>query len=268
MTDALKRFSAPVSSAAWAAIDEAAAAVLRARLSARGIVDFNGPIGWDADALGIGRTKLIEKGGAGKVSWGLRQAVPLTEAKMPFSLPLEELENIERGAKDVDLDAVEAAAKVMAAFEEDCLYNGLAKAGIMGIISGAESKAVSAASQPDALIDAVAGALAQMRDNDIDGPYVFAGGQKAFKILNRIVPAGGTVRQIIEKMTGAVPAWSPALSSAALVSARGGDYELTVGQDISVGYARHDDKNVYLYLVETLAFRILEARAAVEIKLR
>ena len=268
MTDALKRFSAPISPAVWAAIDETAASVLRARLSARAIVDFNGPLGWDADALGMGRTKPVEKGGADKVAWGLRQAIPLLEAKLPFTLSLDELDNLERGAKDIDLDAVEAAAKNMAAFEENCLYNGLAKAGITGILSGADTKAVSTAAQPEALVDAVAAAMAQLRENDIDGPYVFVGGQKSFGLLSRIMHGGGAVGKIIEAMTGATPKWSPAVAGAALISARGGDYELTVGQDVSVGYARHDNQAVHLYLIETLAFRVIEPRAAVEIKLK
>ena len=268
MTDALKRFSAPVSEAVWGEIDGTAASVLRARLSARTIVDFNGPLGWDADAIGLGRTKAVEKGAANKPAWGMRQALPMVEVRMPFTLSLEELENLERGAKDVDLDALETAAKSMALFEESALYAGLPKAGIAGILSSAESKPIATAAQPEPLVDAVAGAIAQLRENDIDGPYAFVGGPKAFGVLSRIVPAGGTVRQVIEQMTGLAPAWSPALTGAAVVSARGGDYELTVGQDIAVGHAKHDAEKIALYLVETFTFRVIEPRAAVELKFK
>lgn len=268
MTDALKRFSAPLSQTVWGAIDEMAAAVLRARLSARTAVDFNGPLGWGADAVGLGRTKPLEKGGPGKCGFGIRQAMPLVEVRMPFALALSELENIERGAKDADLIPLEEAAKAVALFEESAVYAGLPKAGITGILEAATAKPVTAAAQPEALIDAVAAAIAQLRENDIDGPYVLAGGPKAFGVLSRIVPAGGTVRQVVEQMTGTAPAWSPALSGAAVVSARGGDYELSVGQDVAVGYAKHDTEKVDLYLVETFTFRVIEPRAAVEIKFK
>ena len=83
-----------------------------------------------------------------------------------------------------------------------------------------------------------------------------------------IVPAGGTVRQVVEQMTGAVPAWSPALAGAAVISTRGGDYELSVGQDIAIGYTRHDSEKVELYFVETFAFRVIEPRGAVEIQFK
>ena len=268
MTDALKRFSAPLSQTMWGVIDDTAAAVLRARLSARTAVDFNGPLGWDADALGLGRTRMLEKGGAGKPAWGLRQAMPLVELRLPFALSLNELEDLERGARDVDLVPLEEAAKAMALFEESTLYAGLPKAGITGILQAATVKPVTAAAQPEALVDAVAGAIARMRENDIDGPFAFVGGPKAFGVLSRIVPAGGTVRQVVEQMTGVVPAWSPALSGAAVISTRGGDYELSVGQDIAIGYTRHDSEKVELYFVETFAFRVIEPRAAVEIQFK
>jgi uncharacterized linocin/CFP29 family protein len=48
-----------------------------------------------------------------------------------------------------------------------------------------------------------------------------------------------------------------------LLSTRGGDYELTVGQDLSIGYAVHDRENVELYLTESFTFRVLEEKAAI-----
>ena len=45
--------------------------------------------------------------------------------------------------------------------------------------------------------------------------------------------------------------WAPALKEGAvLLSTRGGDYELTVGQDLSIGYTAHDRTTVELYLTE------------------
>ena len=50
---------------------------------------------------------------------------------------------------------------------------------------------------------------------------------------------------------------------AVLLSIRGGDYELTVGQDLSIGYAIHDRTDVELYLTESFTFRVLEEKAAI-----
>jgi uncharacterized linocin/CFP29 family protein len=58
--------------------------------------------------------------------------------------------------------------------------------------------------------------------------------------------------------------WAPALEEGAvLLSIRGGDYELTVGQDLSVGYATHSTDDVELYITESFTFRVLENKAAV-----
>jgi uncharacterized linocin/CFP29 family protein len=60
--------------------------------------------------------------------------------------------------------------------------------------------------------------------------------------------------------------WSPALETGVLLSTRGGDFELSVGQDVSIGYVFHDRENVELFLTESFAFRVLEPKAAVSFK--
>jgi uncharacterized linocin/CFP29 family protein len=51
------------------------------------------------------------------------------------------------------------------------------------------------------------------------------------------------------------------LSRAAI--SRGGDFELNIGQDTSVGYLSHTDSVVRLYLQETFTFRVLTGEASV-----
>ena len=59
--------------------------------------------------------------------------------------------------------------------------------------------------------------------------------------------------------------WAPALDDALLVSARGGDYELHLGQDTAIGYTSHTAETVDLYLRETLTFRVNTSEASVVI---
>jgi uncharacterized linocin/CFP29 family protein len=60
--------------------------------------------------------------------------------------------------------------------------------------------------------------------------------------------------------------WAPAVDGAVVLSTRGGDFEITVGQDVSVGYLEHDAANVSLYLEETFTFRVLAPEAAVALR--
>jgi len=55
----------------------------------------------------------------------------------------------------------------------------------------------------------------------------------------------------------------PAVNGAVVLSLRKGDFELSIGTDLSIGYQSHTDKVVRLYLVETMAFRVLTPEAAV-----
>ena len=57
--------------------------------------------------------------------------------------------------------------------------------------------------------------------------------------------------------------WAPGLDGGLVISQRGGDFELTVGQDFSIGYLDHDRENVQLYIEESFTFLILTEQAAI-----
>jgi uncharacterized linocin/CFP29 family protein len=57
--------------------------------------------------------------------------------------------------------------------------------------------------------------------------------------------------------------WAPAIEGAFLVTTRGGDFELNIGQDVSIGYLSHTEFAVQLYLQETFTFRVLTSEASV-----
>ena len=57
--------------------------------------------------------------------------------------------------------------------------------------------------------------------------------------------------------------WAPAIAGGFLVTTRGGDFELDLGQDISIGYLSHSATTVELYLQESFTFRMLTSEAAV-----
>lgn len=48
-----------------------------------------------------------------------------------------------------------------------------------------------------------------------------------------------------------------------VLSQRGGDFTLSVGQDLSIGYLDHDADTVNLYLEESFTFQTEEPDAAI-----
>ena len=57
--------------------------------------------------------------------------------------------------------------------------------------------------------------------------------------------------------------WAPAIAGAFVLTTRGGDFGLYIGQDISIGYLSHTDAVVRVYLQETFTFLLLTSEAAV-----
>lgn len=56
---------------------------------------------------------------------------------------------------------------------------------------------------------------------------------------------------------------APAIEGGFVLTTRGGDFELDIGQDISIGYLSHSSTTVDLYFQETFTFRLLTTEASV-----
>ncbi len=133
---------APVSDAAWQEIEKDAKRTLKTTCAARKLVDFVGPLGWEASAVNRGRTRTIEPPSLSKVESRLRRVLPLVELRVPFELDRDELDAIERGAKDFDTDPVIAAAREIAIAEDRAIFHGYSAASIEGICDGAAKAAI------------------------------------------------------------------------------------------------------------------------------
>ena len=112
--DILKRELAPIPVEAWAEIDEQATRSLKAMLSGRKVVDVSGPMGTDFPGIPGGRLDYPDQPGDSVLKYGIRKVHHIVEVRIPFELEISELDNVVRGARDVDLSALEAAAKTAA----------------------------------------------------------------------------------------------------------------------------------------------------------
>ncbi len=264
--DILKRDLAPVVSEAWKQVDEEAKRVLKLNLAGRRVSDVKGPHGWEYAAVNLGRLRLLKKQPAHHVGVGVREVQPLVEFRTPITLNLMELDNVVRGAADIDLKPVVAAAERSARVEDGAIFNGYADAGITGIAQASPHKPIAIKS-PDTYPHAVVEACEVLREAGIDGPYALVLSPQSFTDISRATQDGYPIRKRIETQIIAGPlVYAPAIDGAILLSIRGGDYELTIGQDLSVGYASHDRTSVELYLTESFTFRVLEPAAAVVLK--
>jgi len=79
---------------------------------------------------------------------------------------------------------------------------------------------------------------------------------------------GFPIRDHLARVVDGEISWAPAIAGAFLLSARGGDYELRLGQDLSIGYLSHDSEYVQLYFQESLTFLAYTAEASVALNAR
>ena len=260
----LKRDRAPITPEAWKQIDDEARRVLQLNLAGRRLVDFDGPHGWTYAAVNTGRITIRSDAGLG-VPWGVREVVPLIEVRVPFELPILKLDEASRGAV-LDLGAVVSAAEKTAHAEDAAIFNGFKAGGIEGIIPGSPHPAITIpedyAHYPSVVVDAVE----TLRRAGVNGPYALALGPASYAGLAQAAEDGHPIRERVEHFLDGPMVLAPMVEGAVLLSHRGGDYQLSVGQDLSIGYAGHDKETVYLYLTESFAFRVLERAAAVSLK--
>lgn len=262
--DLLKRELAPITSEAWQQIDEEARRVLRLHLAGRKLVDFSGPHGWQLGAVNTGRLKHIQPTAPETVAHAIRDVRPLIELRSNFLLQQLELDYAARGAQDLNLDAVIAAAERIARAEDAAIFRGFEAGGIAGIIPASQHTPIDVKSIGE-WPRAVSRAKEALRLAGVNGPYALAAGPNAYAELTSEGDDGYPLRKRLqETIAEGSLVWAPAIEEGAvLLSTRGGDYELTVGQDLSVGYTWHDKEKIELYITESLTFRVLEDKAAV-----
>ena len=260
----LLRDLAPVSDEAWTLIDEEARRSLKHYLAARRLVDFEGPLGWQASAVDLGRVERLPAGPAAGVDAARRRVLALVELQIPFSLGRDELEDAERGAEDLDLGPVIDASRSAALAEDHAIFNGYHDGGIAGIVPSSPYEPIAITDDYAAYPTQVAKAAEILRSADVGGPYAIAIGTRSYTGVIETTEHGGyPVLEHLRQILGGSVVWAPAVDGAIVLSERGGDYEMTVGEDFSIGYQSASDESVAFYLEESLAFRFNTPGAAV-----
>lgn len=255
----LKRSMAPLSKRIWKLIDETAVNVLATNLSARKSVHIRGPYGMDCVVVPEGRLELIQD--KGLVRTGKHAVKPLVEARASFELNRWELDNIFRGAKDINFDKLEEAVKAIALFEENAVYNGYKEAKIEGL-QVAAGHSLDYGKKASDILAAITEAKYILKSFGYNGPYDLVVGREAYKRLNSVFEGYPLYRTVRDIVNGRI-ILSEAVKGAFLFPTRHKDLELTVGQDFAIGYENHDSQSIKLFITESFTFRLLNENAVV-----
>lgn len=248
----LRRASAPLSERAWKAIDEAVIQSARHVLTGRRVATFDGPRGWDHLATRLG-TMTPCKTQEGQAVVCVPEMALLAEIRAPFHLTWTAIDVFDRGGP-LDTTAPEAAAREVALTEDRIVLYGDPVG--QGFLTSRESPSVTVQdwSKPGQALADVLDAVETLDGLGIGRPYELVLSASRYYAYLQGIEAGGypTTRhlnQVIEHVHRA----AVAREAGALFSTRGGDFIITVGGDLAVGYRGHDTEAVHLFCVETVA---------------
>jgi uncharacterized linocin/CFP29 family protein len=258
----LHRELAPISDAAWAQIEEETSRTIKRYLAGRRVADLHGPAGFAESAVGTGHLRAIEAPGDG-ISSRQREAKALVELRVTFELDRQMIDDVERGANDSDWQPAKDAARKLAFAEDRAIFEGYAAAGIVGIRQGTSNPKKSLPADVRKYPEAFAQALSQLRLVGVNGPYAILLGADCYTELAETSDYGYPVLEHVKRLVEGKIIWAPAIDGAFVVTVRGGDLDLHIGQDASIGYLSHTDTHVRLYLQETLTFFYLTSESAV-----
>jgi uncharacterized linocin/CFP29 family protein len=249
----LHRELAPISDAAWGEIEEETTRTLKRYLAARRVVDVPTPGGVGLPAVGTGHLLAIASP-AEHILARQREVKALVELRVPFELTRSAIDDVDRGSEDSDWQPAKDAAKKMAFAEDRAVFNGYAAANIQGIREATSNPIMTLPSDVREYPDAVAQALSQLRLVGVNGPYSVLLGAKEYTELAETRDHGYPVLEHVKRIVDGNIIWAPAIEGAFVLTTRGGDFELNIGQDISIGYLSHNDEVVRLYLQESFKF--------------
>lgn len=252
----------PIPKEAWNEIKEEAVTVLNSALSARKVINLEGPKGMDHPAVPLGRLNITEGTRKDQVRHGIHKMLPMIELKSPFTLDIHEVETIARGARDADLDPVMEAAAKLATAEDKIIYKGYKKAEIPGITTTSENTSIKWPEDPEDIPKTVSEAILSLQYKNIDGPYHLVLDCEKWKEINMMVGGYVLKKQLDEIIDGDI-VLNKNTNDNLMLSGRGDDFTMTLGKDVSLGYEYQEQELLRLYLLESFTFLVTEPRASV-----
>lgn len=266
----LHRELAPVSDAAWASIEAEARRTFERNVAARRVVDLQGPEGPGLGSVDTGHLTEIEPPGgedAGISAW-LRTSQQLVQLRVPFTVSRQDVDDVERGSQDPDWQPVKTAAQQIAFAEDRAIFDGYPAASITGIRHSTSNPVLMLPTEAREYPTVISQAVTELRLAGVAGPYSLVLSAAAYTAVSEASDHGYPIRDHLARVVDGDIIWAPAIDGAFLLTGRGGDYEIRLGQDLAIGYQSHNAEYVELYFQESLTFLVYTTEAIVALAAR
>src|SRR6478736_4899535 len=134
---------------------------------------------------------------------------------------------------------------------------------VTAAVSTGHLRDVAPPADPREMPDIISQALSELRLAGVDGPYSVLLSADVYTQVSETTVNGYPIREHLNRLVDGEIIWAPAIDGAFVLSTRGGDFDLQLGTDVSIGYLSHDADTVQLYLQETMTFLCYTAEASV-----
>ena len=251
----------PLSDAVWKALTDAMLATGRHVLAARRIATFDGPKGWEhvASQLGVTTTCQTREGLAAVC---LPDVALLAEIRADFRLLWAAVQAFEQGAPGLDTTDVENAAREVSLAEDRMAFYGEPVG--HGFLTSPDSPRVRRGdwAKSGQVVRDLLRAIETLDKGNVAGPYEAVLPTAAYYAYLQATAEGGEpAREVLKGVLAKAHRSEIIRGGGAVFSARGGDFILTVGGDLTLGYAFHDRDAVHLFCAETVTPRLVTPAA-------
>ena len=228
----LHRELAPISDAAWAQIEEETAPPFKRLFAGRRVVDVQGPAGAVLLAVGTGHLRPIA---GSRTAFRPQREVNALVELVPLRLDRQAIDDVERGANDSDWQPAKDAARLWPSLRTARYSKAIPRPASWEFVRGRASEDSSSGRRRQ-YPDVIAQGLSQLRLVGVNGPYTVLLGAGAYTALTETRDHGYPVLEHVKRLVEDKIIWAPAIEGAFVLTTRGGDFDLHIGQDVSIGY--------------------------------
>lgn len=248
MSDYMMRDAAPFSAEEWAKIDAMVVNVLKSTLVGRRFVDMVGPLGWGVETAPLNGFEQTASG------WAAKDAVyiPLKEIFADAVIRAKQLAIASGTPFTLDLGAIAIAAIEVAHAEDKVVVLGLLDAGKKNTVALGDWNVFGSA------FKAVAAATARLLNTGFDAPYALVLNPTKFAQLAGSMEQGREELEMVEELVKGGIFQCPVMpdNKVMIVSPRGWNFDMVVGQDAATAYVGNTGMDQCLRLFETVALRV------------
>ena len=268
----LNRKDAPFADNVWALIDSTVIAAAKSQLSARRIIDVEGPYGLGAKSIAAADVETSEKTSVGDAvaSVSAPGFIPLAEIVAAFCVSARDVAYFETTAIPFDTAVLANAAIACARQEDALLLNGSAALGVQGLLNarGSVSHKLHSWKELGAAADDAIAAVTRLDDAGCHGPYALALAPALYNLLYRRYQQGPmTELEHVKSIVTDGIVKASAIADGGVLIASGREYaSIALGQDMSVGFVGPVPGAYEFTVSESVALRLKVPQAVCVLK--